>query len=230
VTSFWSLNYEEQFYLVMAVGILLATTKRIPLIASVLLLSLIGLVWNWAIPGNWVCGFFIEYWTHFAFGSILYYVLCTFADLRSRCAFVGLVAILALACASRLLPWTAHSLTDKRALIELAFLSAVTLSLFFQRPFSTRITGSFVWRPVAALGTISYSLYLIHQFNLNLIAGIAQHVLPVRTPHFLMIVAMVALHVALATAFWYLCERPFFVKKGAVPLIEPHTGEATGTV
>ena len=55
----------------------------------------------------------------------------------------------------------------------------VTLSLFLLRPLSPRISRMAVWRPIAALGTISYSLYLIHQFNLNLVATIAQRVLPI---------------------------------------------------
>ena len=52
VAAFWSLNYEEQFYLVIAIGLALAAAKRIPLLVSVVLLAVIGLVWNWCIPGN----------------------------------------------------------------------------------------------------------------------------------------------------------------------------------
>jgi peptidoglycan/LPS O-acetylase OafA/YrhL len=76
-----------------------------------------------------------------------------------------------------------------------------------------------VWRPIAALGTISYSLYLIHQFNLTLVASIAQRVLPAWTPHLVTVAVMVGLHVALATLFWYLCERPFLSRKPVLPSI-----------
>jgi peptidoglycan/LPS O-acetylase OafA/YrhL len=216
VPAFWSLNYEEQFYLVIAIGLVLGTTKRIPLVASVVLLAIIGVVWNWFVPGNWISGFFIEYWMHFALGSCLYFALCVFTDQRSRRAFLVAVLLLGLVSAGRLFPWTANTTADLRSMVELAFLSAVTLSLFLLRPLSPRISRMAVWRPIAALGTISYSLYLVHQFNLNLVATIARHALPVRVPHFVLIATMVGLHLALATLFWYFCERPFLSKKPAL--------------
>jgi peptidoglycan/LPS O-acetylase OafA/YrhL len=217
VPAFWSLNYEEQFYFAAAIALALATYKRIPLIAPVMLLAAIGLAWNFTIPGNWICGFFIEYWVHFALGACLYFVLCVYTDWRSRLAFVAGILLLGLASAARLIPWTATTTLDLRSMVEFAFLSVVTLSLFFLRPWSLRISRSMVWRPIAALGTISYSLYLIHQFNLNLVASIAQRMLPERAPHLALMVTMVGLHLGLATLFWYVCERPFSSKKAAAP-------------
>src|ERR1700722_2456617 len=213
VPAFWSLNYEEQFYLVIAAGLALATVKRIPLILPVVLLTIVGLVWNWLIPGNWICGLFIEYWPHFALGSCLYFSLCVFTNRRARLVFIGAVLILGLASAARLFPWTANTTADLRSMVELAFLSAVTLGLFFLRPLSPRISRLSVWRPIAALGTISYSLSLVHQFNLTLVASIARRLLPMRAPQFLTITTMVGLHLALATLFWYFCERPFLSVK-----------------
>jgi peptidoglycan/LPS O-acetylase OafA/YrhL len=217
VPAFWSLNYEEQFYLVIAIGLMLATSKRIPLIVPVLLLAVIGLVWNWRIPGNWICGVFIEYWPHFALGSCLYFALCVFTDRRSRRVFVSAVLLIGLTSTARLFPWTAATTNDLRSMVELAFLSAVTLSLFLLRPLSLRISRMSIWRPIAALGTISYSLYLIHQFNLTLVTSIAQRVLPTAAPHFLMIITMLGLHIALATLFWYYCERPFLRSRSLPP-------------
>jgi len=57
----------------MAIALLLAIRRRVPLIASVLILAVVGLIWNWAIPGNWSCGVFIEYWVHFALRSGLFF-------------------------------------------------------------------------------------------------------------------------------------------------------------
>jgi len=213
VPAFWSLNYEEQFYLVIAAALALATAKRTPLILPVVLLAIAGLAWNWLIPGNWVCGLFVEYWPHFALGSCLYFSLCVFTDRRARRVFIGAVLILGLACAARLFPWAANTAADLRSMVELAFLSAVTLGLFFLRPLSPHISRLAVWRPIAALGTISYSLYLVHQFNLTLVASIARRMLPMTAPHFVMITTMVGLHLALATLFWYFCERPFLSVK-----------------
>ena len=166
-------------------------------------------------PGQLICGFFIEYWPlYFALGSCLYFSLCVFTDQRSRWIFIGAVVALGLASAARLFPWTANTTTDLRAMAELAFLSAVTLGLFLLRPLSARISRMAVWRPIAALGAISYSLYLIHQFNLTLVASIAERLLPTWAPHFVTVTMMVGLHLALApTLFWYFCERPFLSKE-----------------
>jgi peptidoglycan/LPS O-acetylase OafA/YrhL len=215
VAAFWSLNYEEQFYLVMAAGLALAAARRVPLIVPVLLLAVLGLVWNWCIPGNWVCGLFIEYWPHFALGSCLYFTLCVYTGRSSRWAFVAAVLLLCLASAARIFPWTDATVWNLRSMVELAFLSAVTLGLFLLRPMSLRISRLMLWRPIAALGTISYSLYLIHQFNLTLVASIVQHMLPAGLPRFAAIMTMLGLHIALATVFWLLCERPFLSRKPA---------------
>jgi peptidoglycan/LPS O-acetylase OafA/YrhL len=217
VAAFWSLNYEEQFYLVMGISLLAAIRLGVPMISSVLVLGGIGLIWNWMIPGNWICGLFIEYWAHFALGSCLFFVLCQYPDLPYRRAFLGLTLCLGLACASRVILRTTNTFDDLRAMIELTFLSAVTLALFFLRPLSQRISASVWWRPIAALGTISYSLYLIHQFNLHLVASVARHLIPAGSPRTLSIVTIVALQVLLATIFWYFCERPFLRKKPESP-------------
>ncbi|HVN44308.1 MAG TPA: acyltransferase [Steroidobacteraceae bacterium] len=216
VSAFWSLNYEEQFYLIVAIGLALAAAVRVPLIASSLLLAGAGLAWNWIIPGSRVYGMFIEYWAHFALGSCLYFVLCVYTGRRSRLLFLGAVLLLAVACLTRILPWTTTALQDLRSMVELSFLSAVTLGLFWLRPLSKRISDSALWRPVAWLGAISYSLYLIHQFNLTLATAIAGHMLPGSSPHFLLIAATIAVHIALAAGFWYLCERPFLNSHRAV--------------
>jgi peptidoglycan/LPS O-acetylase OafA/YrhL len=224
VTAFWSLNYEEQFYLVVAIGLALVAAYRFSLMAGVLSLAALGLAWNWSIPGHRVYGLFIEYWAHFALGACLYFVLCVHPGRWARTGFVTALLVLAGACGVRLLPWTSDTLVSLRAMVELAFLSVVTLGLFFLRPLSARISASPAWRPLAALGTISYSLYLIHQFNLNLVAGVAQRLVPMRSPHFVLIVAMVALHLGLATLFWYACERPFLSGRRAAPIAAPPRG------
>lgn len=94
-------------------------------------------------------------------------------------------------------------------MVELAFLSAVLLGLFFLRPYSARINSLAIWRPIAALGAISYSLYLIHQFNLAFVGSIAHRLLPSGSPDFIVTAVKIALHIAVAAVFWYLCERPF---------------------
>src|ERR1039458_84615 len=128
VAAFWSLNYEEQFYLVMGVGLLAAIHLGVPMVIPVLLLAAAGLVWNRLIPGNWICGLFLEYWVHFALGSFLFFVLCQYSNLRYRRIFTVVVLFLGLACGSRVILRTTNALDDLRAMIELTFLAAVTLT------------------------------------------------------------------------------------------------------
>jgi peptidoglycan/LPS O-acetylase OafA/YrhL len=214
VVAFWSLNYEEQFYLVMGIALVFAIRQRLPLILPVLCFGIIGVIWNWLIPGSWICGLFIEYWVHFALGSCLYYVLTQPSYAQNRHAFILLAALLGAFTGVRI---TLLKIGDPyevlRTMTELCFLSAVVIGLFLLRPYSTRICQSRLWRPLAALGTISYSLYLIHQFNLTLVAFVAQHIIPLRSPHFVMILTEIFLFIALATMFWWLCERPFLREK-----------------
>jgi peptidoglycan/LPS O-acetylase OafA/YrhL len=212
VAAFWSLNYEEQFYLIMGIGLFAALRLGIPLMWTVLAIGIAGLAWNWLIPGNWIYGFFVEYWVHFALGSCLYFALCRYTGTRSRWTFVSLTALLGSMCFVRLIPVNADTIYDMRAMVELSLLSVVTLVLFFLRPYSSRVTGYKLWRPIAILGTISYSLYLIHQFNLTLIESIARHALPAKSPGFVTAIVTIVLHLALATMFWYCCERPFLRK------------------
>jgi peptidoglycan/LPS O-acetylase OafA/YrhL len=96
-----------------------------------------------------------------------------------------------------------------RSMVDFAFLAGVTLTLFFLRPFSGGITASRLWKPLAALGTISYSLYLIHQFNLSAVSFAASHLVPAGAPRFLFQLTETLLFLMLAAGFWWCCERPF---------------------
>lgn len=226
VASYWSLNYEEQFYLVLGVCLLAAIRLRVPLVLSVLGLGAVGLIWNWLIPGNRIYGLFIEYWVHFALGSCLFFVLCRFTGKAYRLLFIGVVALLGLACETRVLLHPADTVVDMRAMIEVTFLAGITLLLYFLRPLSQRIGASIAWRPFAALGAISYSLYLVHQFNLTIVAFLAHWLLPAHSPHVLSIIAIISLHLAIASLFWLFCERPFIRKYSQSDKKMPTLGES----
>ncbi len=209
VSAFWSLNYEEQFYLVTGLCLLLCGWRRMPLLVPIVCLAVAGLAWNWIVPGGFIYGWFVEYWVHFALGSCLFLALCKCPSRQVRLCFVAVVTALGAACAIRVWSYSGDGLVDLRAMVEIAYLSFVTLALYLVRPFSEFISTSWLWRPAAALGTISYSLYLIHQFNMTLVTSVANKLLPLGTPKLAALMVAVALHVALAAAFWTVCERPF---------------------
>lgn len=208
VDAFWSLNYEEQFYLVVALALLLSLRRRIPIIAVVLVLTAAGLLWNCAVPGGWVTGFFLEYWVHFSLGAILFYVLCVFPARSARVSFVAAVAALLVYCLAHILPWRPEFELQRRAYVELVVVCGFTLALFFARPFSAWIARRALWRPIAGLGAISYSLYLIHQFNLTLVQSTIDRIAGY-APEPVRLTLMLGLFIMIATLFWFCCESPF---------------------
>ncbi len=214
VVAFWSLNYEEQFYLVTGVLMILALRFRIGLVRGVLALAALGLAWNFAIPGGRIYGLFIEYWVHFALGACLYFVLCEYPRRWVWLAFLVGTALLGAYCVAHNWPWSSGELgIMRRSYTELELLSAFAIVLLLVRPLSGRISSSLLWRPVAAIGTISYSLYLIHQFNLHLVNTVAGYIVPAVAPSAILVIAKVLLHLGLATVFWYLFERPFLNRR-----------------
>jgi peptidoglycan/LPS O-acetylase OafA/YrhL len=214
VTAFWSLNYEEQFYLVMALSVALSVRRRVPIAAVVLALAVVGFLWNCAWPDGWITGFFIEYWLYFSLGAMLFYALCLCPGRRARGVFVVAMCALASFCAFRILRANFDSVLPERAYSELAIGCAFTALLFVARPASAWISRSQAWRPIAALGAISYSLYLIHQFNLTLVESTVNRILP-HAWESVRLGAMVALQIVIAAAFWFVCERPFLNRSSA---------------
>jgi peptidoglycan/LPS O-acetylase OafA/YrhL len=95
-----------------------------------------------------------------------------------------------------------------RAYTELLVVCVFTLFLYVARPWSESVCRLRLWRPLAALGLISYSLYLINQFNLRLVTQAANHLAP-HMPEPVQLTLMVVFQVLIASVFWYFCERPF---------------------
>jgi peptidoglycan/LPS O-acetylase OafA/YrhL len=217
VTAFWSLNYEEQFYLVTGLLLVLSLRHQVGLVRGVLALAALGLAWNFVIPGGWVCGLFIEYWAHFAFGACLYFVLCEYPRRLVWSIFLLSATFLGAYCAVRAWPWmgSAEWETMRRSYLELGLLSSVAIVLLLARPLSAPISRSLFWRPIAAIGTVSYSLYLVHQFNLTLVGTVASYVIPAAVPSAVVTVTKVLLHLSIGAIFWYVFERPFLNRPGS---------------
>ena len=216
VAAYWSLNYEEQFYLVTGLLLVLALHYRIGLARGVLALAVLGLAWDFTVPGGQVYGLFIEYWAHFALGGCLYFVLCEYPRPLIWSAFLLVAAILGAYCVVHVqLSWTGGGAAADHlhSYLELAVLSGVSIVLLLARPLSELISNSRAWRPVAAIGTISYSLYLVHLFNLHLVASVASRLVPAAAPASFLVATKVLLHLSIGAAFWYLFERPFLNRR-----------------
>ncbi|MFN7022593.1 MAG: acyltransferase family protein, partial [Phycisphaerales bacterium] len=233
VTVYWSLGYEEQFYLVMGLFMVLAARLRWSVTAMTGVLMAVGLGVNIVWP-EVACGLFIEYWALFAIGVLVFHRLCRMEIAGMRRAVDGLlVGILAWSAYMRWfagIEWAADSpalsLLEKaehRVVYgELMTASGFALVLIGMRPLSAWV-GSKVWfRPLVGLGAITFSLYLIHQFNLTLMSKVAAMVLTMAGLtdfgaegrwHIPYLVTQIAMHLGLATVFWFFCERPFLNKR-----------------
>jgi peptidoglycan/LPS O-acetylase OafA/YrhL len=121
---------------------------------------------------------------------------------------------------------------------EVALGAAFALLLIYTRPFSERIASFRAYRPLAWLGAITFSLYLIHQFNLTVGRAVASKVMglvgwrPVdgmgRLQNGVYVALQVAFHLGLSTVFWFFCERPFLNRRLAARS-ESGGGSAGGT-
>lgn len=210
MTAFWSLGYEEQFYLVVGLLLILSASLRISLIVPVTVLGILSLAYR-IVAVKWT-GFFIEYWIQFAVGVLLFYRLVIFSTFWKRrvldIAFATIASISLLAMIG-LIPVTSeqHYLAN-----ELAVVSIFALVLVYTRSGSNRLMATSLGKILAGLGTISYSLYLIHECNLKLSASIAQRLVPASVFEAGNFVVQISIHLALAMLFWRFCEKPFLNK------------------
>ncbi|MHB2020394.1 MAG: acyltransferase family protein [Candidatus Xenobia bacterium] len=213
VAAYWSLGYEEQFYFVMAVLTFLCATQTGRLARLVGGTLAIGLVWNAVFPTT-CYGLFIEYWVHFAVGSVVFWRLCRWESAAARRTTDAALATVALACAIWLYvagyPSIGACLRSPTRILPFEILtsSSCGLLLIGLRRFSDTICSSMVGSVLTRLGTITFSLYLIHQFNLHLMHSLADRLISREHPVLNCVVQLVG-HISLASAFWYFCERPF---------------------
>ena len=226
VTAYWSLDYEEQFYLLFGVMLVIAAARAMRVRTAVAVLMAASVAWIAVFPA--LCyGLFIEYWAMFAVGALVFYRLCRLQTAaQRRLVDMILVGLSLLSVSIRLrgvdrempVAWIDLILSPKRiAWDDLAVSSAFALLLLLIRPLNDWYKGNrWCSLPLGSLGLISYSLYLVHQFNLTLVAtavAAALHIARVDNPPIAIVGPLqCAGHIAIACVFWYFCERPFLNK------------------
>jgi len=226
VAAYWSLDYEEQFYLLFALMMLVAAVAPVRVRSTLAALIVASVAWIAIFPT--VCyGLFIEYWAMFGVGGLVFYRLCRLkTGAWRRAAEAVIVGLFLLSIAMRLagagaqmpvvwMDWVqAHT---RVAWGDLAVSAGFALLLLLTRPLDAWYKRNrWINLPLGSLGLITYSLYLIHQFNLNLartVVGDALHLVRVdQSPLLLSGVLQCAVLVVIACVFWYFCERPFLNK------------------
>ena len=226
---YWTLAIEFQFYLVMYAALHWRRHYR-PILLLTTALGVLAL----ALPQVKSTGLFIGFWPMFALGLGLHGLLAARktpeAVFRLRVGVIApaialvLVAFgTALAVRGSPLPWLASSFGDPA--LAFAALTAVVLWLLSDADhrLAARLrAGPWPWRlPLrfgVFLGTISYSVYLLHTKLYQLPATAARQAFPPDHPaHVLVVVAGTVL---LSWLFYTCFERPFISRRTVRPPLQ----------
>ncbi|KAA0253134.1 MAG: acyltransferase, partial [Acidobacteria bacterium] len=177
VTAYWSLCYEEQFYLVMGLFVLVAARRRLSITKMAMAVGAVALAWNLRLPAL-ATGIFAEYWVHFLVGLLAYERLARVPTASSRRALDGIVGLVVLGGAAAWgagLGWTpGRRYVFREWVVVGAFYFALVLLRRFDAAYSASLPGLLLGR----LGTVTYSLYLVHTFNLTFCRVVTSAVLP----------------------------------------------------
>jgi peptidoglycan/LPS O-acetylase OafA/YrhL len=228
VSVYWSLNYEEQFYLIAAALVALAFVWRAR--ASAILLATITAgvaVFNIVRPGM-VTGLFCDYWLQFACGVALYIRLCKVPNPRAARWFDLALASAFGACVIEALrqnelsldPHTFHYWGQLTICLGFAGLLVVV------RPFDERLARTAVGRVFGGFGKFSYSLYLVHIPILGALNGLEKRLHP-RIGGPATDVCVVAMVIFFSWVFYRLFERPFLNRPLADAPAEPARVQAS---
>lgn len=179
---YWTLCYEVQFYLVLVCCVMAAQRYGAwPYVLATICAVLFGA----GLVENPVPGLFVDRWHCFFLGVLAYWAK---EEKLAAYAFTALSVPVLLLNPS---PFTIMSM-----------LTALVLMVTHR---TGTISQALAWRPLLALGAVSYSLYLTH----NPVSGAAFFVLDkIGTPQWLALLLTVAACIATAGAFWWAIERP----------------------
>jgi peptidoglycan/LPS O-acetylase OafA/YrhL len=153
----WSLCYEEQFYAVMGVFLLLCP-KRVFLATGAVTLACLATLHLVDDPARTLGFFFDGQWLLFAAGVAVHHAL----NDAGRAGRIAIAAVLTLAAL-----WAARdsaSILHAEWLPQQSQLAAFTFAalLVVARGPSERLAAARALRPLRAVGLMSYSVYLVH--------------------------------------------------------------------
>ena len=205
VSVFWSLNYEEQFYIVMGLLMFITIYRNKEMLTAIILLMVPAFIWNLYHPSRFY-GLFLEYWIPFALGTLVFYRLCKKDNVRTRTAIDFGLALLLIFSLYRNV--TMH-LGDDSVYFEWVVTSSFALVLIYLRRLDKRFKANILGRVLCSFGLISYSLYLTHQSNVRVSELFAKSLNSWGMPQTLGMLAKASVMCSGAAVFWYFCERPF---------------------
>ena len=208
VAAFWSLNYEEQFYIVMGLILFAAIYFRKGMLLGISLLMLPAFIWNLRYP-SMSFGFFLEYWNAFAMGSLVFFRLCKAQSRRVRIAIDVLLVFFVLFSLYR---GGASPTHNRSVYFEWLVTGSFALILICGRRLDPWFKQSWLGWALGGLALISYSMYLTHLNEMRAANVVASRLISWGFPRFLNFPLQVTVVVILSAIFWYFCERPFLNK------------------
>ncbi len=140
---YWSLCYEAQFYLVIACSLVLPERFRA---AALLALTVAASGWRLTLGPGVSTGWFMDYWLEFAVG------MAAFGWAQPAFGRIWASTVLAIGVA----------MCATHGELSTIMSTSVALTILAARRFDRAIAGTAVMRVLAAVGVMSYSLYLTH--------------------------------------------------------------------
>jgi peptidoglycan/LPS O-acetylase OafA/YrhL len=205
---YWSLCYEEQFYLLVAVTLLLPPRLR-P--AALLALSAVTSAWRLTVGPAVISGWFVDFWLEFAVGMAVFG--------WSHPAFGRAWASAVILLSGAVVAWQGQ-------LAPLAS-TAVAITLLCLRQWDEATARLRPVKILAALGAMSYSLYLIHvPVAGRVVNGLSRLLGPPANYWLLLLIAAGAITIPAAYVFYRVVEVRF-ISRGQVRL-DPAADVTTG--
>jgi peptidoglycan/LPS O-acetylase OafA/YrhL len=146
----WTLGYEEQFYAVT--GLLLLISGRWFFALTAAVSAIVVVVCPYAPDGF----FFDGYWLQFAAGVAVYYAAVYGSTWKKSAIVLLLASALAWSCRDLRQLWDHHDLQ----MFAVAY--AFALMLLLLRRLDDRLATSWLLTPLTVSGQMCYSLYLVH--------------------------------------------------------------------
>ena len=222
----WSLMYEEQFYLVCGLALIVLGARFLSGAAVVTVAVVVGmLVTNGSWPNGYDGFFFDGRWLLFALGLAVFYYI-KHATARSRPLFlVGFVSVVFLAVGLRF-GWLGQLQSQRQQLMAAEFVGGAlfALVLVVAHRWDDVLRWHVALRPIAYLGRISYSLYILHMPVAKIMSYTLLKLGVVSDWQILLITvpAVTGISVLYAAIFFHFVERRFLNSPNAViPLIRP---------
>ena len=197
---YWTLTYEIQFYLIYVFSVwavnsgernLTGRIVSVAVPAVLLLIAFVGALQSteWAARGV-----FANYWFAFAAGVLAYFGGC-------RRSNIALALSMLLACAM-----LSSASQTREVFNSPAALTCMSLAILGRFDLLNSLLRA---RPVQALGSISYSLYLVHIPALIVGMSVGSRTFePTLFGRLATFTVAIALALLLSSLFWYAVERP----------------------